>query len=178
MLISSALIIAALDGDHARACNKGPTNTNSARLELRRRRSKRVSLALPLTNGRAAASSAAPAAAALPPAPRAADLSLGSRRPLTPMSMQPTHERRHRQAPPTTAFDYQGVRPWVWRTAAQAERMVEPIDGGYRYVITSAWRRRALLVRDPQYSTATPMATCGGVRPQRSHPAPPTRSSK
>lgn len=56
------------------------------------------------------------------------------------------------QAPPDYSFDYEGVRPWVWRTADNAVRVVEPTQGGHRYYYYQPGARYPYLVQDPQYA--------------------------
>jgi hypothetical protein len=56
------------------------------------------------------------------------------------------------QAPPDYGFDYEGVHPWVWRSSSGDVRLVEPVDGGYRYYYYQPGATEPYLVRDPQYS--------------------------
>ena len=56
------------------------------------------------------------------------------------------------QAPPDYGFDYQGTHPWVWRSSDRSARLVEPVEGGYRYYYYQPGANEPYLVRDPQYS--------------------------
>jgi hypothetical protein len=55
-------------------------------------------------------------------------------------------------APPDYAFDYDGVRPWVWRSANDALQFAEPLGGGYRYYYYQPGAAYPYLVRDNGYS--------------------------
>jgi hypothetical protein len=55
-------------------------------------------------------------------------------------------------APPDYAFDYDGVRPWVWRSANNALEFAEPLGGGYRYYYYQPGAAYPYLVRDNGYA--------------------------
>ena len=55
-------------------------------------------------------------------------------------------------APPDYAFDYDGVRPWVWRSANDALEFAEPIGDGYRYYYYQPGAAYPYLVRDNGYA--------------------------
>ncbi|MCI3180599.1 hypothetical protein C5708_10055, partial [Caulobacter sp. CCUG 60055] len=55
-------------------------------------------------------------------------------------------------APPDYGVDYGGDRPWVWRGRDDSMRVVEPVDGGYRYYYYRPGADYPYLVRDPQYA--------------------------
>lgn len=57
-------------------------------------------------------------------------------------------------APPDYGFDYGGVQPWVWRSAGDAWRMVEPTAHGERYYFYQPGRDEPYLVRDHDYAYA------------------------
>ncbi|MDR5730512.1 MAG: hypothetical protein RB191_24145 [Terriglobia bacterium] len=110
-------------------------------------------LALPLTTGPAAAIVSAPAAAALPSAPPVR-VERVAKQSENYAYVDRAYEMSSAigQAPPDYGFDYDGVHPWVWRSANREVRLIEPVDGGYRYYYYQAGSSEPYLVRDPQYS--------------------------
>jgi len=109
--------------------------------------------ALPLTTGPATAVVTAPAASALPAAPR---VRIG--RVTNPSDRYAYVDRATEmsdaigQAPPDYGFDYDGVHPWVWRGSNREVRLVEPVEGGYRYYFYRPGASEPYLVRDTRYS--------------------------
>ena len=109
--------------------------------------------ALPLTAGPATAIVAAPAASALPSAPRVRVVHIANQ-----SDGYAYVDRAYEmssaigQAPPDYGFDYEGVHPWVWRSSNREVRLVEPVEGGYRYYYYRPGADEPYLVRDPSYS--------------------------
>lgn len=56
--------------------------------------------------------------------------------------------------PPDYAVDYEGTRPWVWRSGDGAYRIVERLPRGERFFYYRAGQDYPFLVRDPDYSYA------------------------
>src|SRR6185437_2024938 len=54
-------------------------------------------------------------------------------------------------APPDYTYDYDGVRPWVWRSRDDAERVVEPVPGGQRVYYYEAGSATPFFIQDPSY---------------------------
>lgn len=111
--------------------------------------------ALPLTTGPETPVVAAPAAAALPAAPKARVVHV--RRPSDEYAyVDRAYEMSDAigEAPPDYGFDYEGVHPWVWRSSNREVRLVEPVDGGYRYYYYQSGASDPYLVRDLDYSYA------------------------
>ena len=55
-------------------------------------------------------------------------------------------------APPDYTFDYDGVRPWVWRADDDARRYAEPLPGGgYRYFYYEPGAAAPYFVQDGAY---------------------------
>lgn len=143
IVLASAAASLALSG-----CNKtGGTTANPPGLDPN------AALALPLTAGPATPSALAPAAYALPAAPRPRVVHVLNRADnYAYVDHAYAMSNAIGQAPPDYGFDYQGVRPWVWRSATRAVRVVEPTEGGYRYYYYEPGASEPYLVRDPQYS--------------------------
>jgi len=55
------------------------------------------------------------------------------------------------QAPPDYGFWYEGVQPWVWRTAANWLTFAEPFDDGYRTYYYEPEADYPYFVRDAEY---------------------------
>ena len=110
-------------------------------------------LALPLTAGPATAVVPAPAAAALPNAPRIRVVRVANH-----SDEYAYVDRAYEmssaigQAPPDYGFDYEGVHLWVWRSSNREVRLIEPVEGGYRYYYYQRGASEPYLVRDPEYS--------------------------
>lgn len=97
----------------------------------------------------------APAAAAVAPAPPAA----------VAASPAPTAQYQYvdqaasmsaafADTPPDYTVDYQGTRPWIWRSGSGAYRIVEAIPGGERYFYFMPGSPTPFLVRDPSFTYA------------------------
>src|SRR5262249_30664275 len=56
-------------------------------------------------------------------------------------------------APPDYAFDYGGVRPWIWRARDRSQRVVEPVPGGERYYYYEPGEDAPFRVRARDYSS-------------------------
>lgn len=141
-VLAGVLLVASLSGCDQKKQNDSASQTAST-----------APLPMPLTTGPVTSVAPAPAAAALPPAAPARVVRVSN----------PTDEYAYvdrasamsdaiGQAPPDYGFDYQGTRPWVWRSANQSVTLVEPVDGGYRYYYYQPGATQPYLVRDPQYS--------------------------
>ena len=117
IVLASAAASLALSG-----CNKtAGTAVNPSGLDPN------AALALPLTVGPATPSALAPAAYALPAAPRPHVVHVLNRADnYAYVDHAYAMSNAIGQAPPDYGFDYQGVRPWVWRSATRAVRVVEP----------------------------------------------------
>src|ERR1700761_7495336 len=57
-------------------------------------------------------------------------------------------------SPPDYAIDYQGERPWVWRSGSGAYRVVEQGPDGERDYYYAAGADQPFLIRDPRYAYA------------------------
>jgi hypothetical protein len=91
-------------------------------------------LALPLTTGPAAAIVPAPSVDSLPPASPVRIVQVASQSD-DYAYVDRAYEMSSAigQAPPDYGFDYEGVHPWAWRSSSGDVRLIEPVDGGYRY---------------------------------------------
>ena len=109
--------------------------------------------ALPLTTAAEPAGAAAPSLQALPSASPARVVRL-----VDPRERYAYVDRAYQMsdafadAPPDYAFDYGGVRPWVWESDAGAYRMVEPLSRGQRYYYYQPGEDLPFLIRDPDYT--------------------------
>ncbi len=142
---SKLALIAALAAATLAGCNQsGPGNQTSAVLDQ--------PPPLPLTTTDTAPSNAAPIGSALPAAPRA---TIG--RVAAPRDRYAYADRAYQTSrvlgdtPPDYAFDYNGTRPWVWRSN-RSTRVVERTPEGQRYYYYDAGQANPYLVQDPQYS--------------------------
>ena len=109
--------------------------------------------ALPLTTAAAPPGAPAPTAGDLPPAPPARVARLrdeGDRYAYADLGYNMSNA--FADAPPDYAFDYEGVRPWVWQSDAGAYQVVEPLPGGDRYYYYQPGDDYPFLVRDPDYA--------------------------
>ena len=110
-------------------------------------------LALPLTTGPASTIVPAPAAGALPSAPRVRVVRVANQSDnYAYVDRAYAMSNAIGQAPPDYGFDYDGVHPWVWRGSNREVRLIEPVEGGYRYYYYQPGATKPYLVRDPQYS--------------------------
>ncbi len=55
-------------------------------------------------------------------------------------------------SPPDYTVDYEGVRPWIWRSSRGDYRMIEPTPDGERIYYFEAGSDEPYLVRDPRYA--------------------------
>ena len=132
------------------ACNKQPNSSDTAAPILAP-----PAAALPLAAGSAPSAAPAPPITALPA-------------PAAPVSYAPPPPpERYRyvdqaysmtqafgDTPPDYAVDYQGTRPWIWRSNNDAYRIVERLPEGDREYYYYPGQDYPFLVRDPQYSYA------------------------
>ena len=143
---SSAIALAALLGAASLgACNKSDDATVAQA---------GAEPALPLTVSGASPSAAGPSVDALP---AARDVSIVNVR--NPDDEYAYLDQAYYQsdafedAPPDYAFDYDGVRPWVWRSANDALEFAEPLGrDGYRYYYYQPGAANPYLVRDNGYA--------------------------
>ena len=109
--------------------------------------------ALPLTNGPATTIVPAPSASALPSAPPVRVVHVTNQ-----TDRYAYVDRAYEmssaigQAPPDYDFEYEGVHSWVWRGSNREVRLIEPVEGGYRYYYFQPGAASPYLVRDPDYS--------------------------
>ena len=109
--------------------------------------------ALPLTTADLPAGSDAPAVQALPAGAPARVVRL-----VDPSQRYAYVDRAYRMsdafadAPPDYSFDYDGVRPWIWRSDSGAYRVLERTPGGERYYYYEAGEDLPFLIRDPDYA--------------------------
>ncbi len=111
--------------------------------------------ALPLTTAAAAPGVLAPTASALPPAPRVRIARVA--RPgdeYAYLDRAYAQSRAFADAPPDYAYDYDGERPWVWRSNDGAVRVAERLPNGLRYYYYEPGASYPYLVQDPQNSYA------------------------
>jgi hypothetical protein len=148
---STAVLAVALSSMALYAC--GQNNGQSATSNTTADASGVAPPALPLTTGAETAPAYAPTAGALPAAPRPRIVRVASQADqYAYVDQASSMGAALGQAPPDYGFDYDGVRPWVWRTSNNAARLVEPIDGGYRYYFYQPGASEPYLIRDPQYA--------------------------
>lgn len=143
-LIAGASFLALMVG----ACNKQPTATEAPMVAP-------PMAALPLAGGAPPPQSPAPVGAALaaPPTPiRYAPLR-GSEG-YGYIDQAYSMGQAFADTPPDYAVDYQGTRPWVWRSGDGAYRIVERLPQGERFFYYRAGQDYPFLVRDPDYSYA------------------------
>jgi hypothetical protein len=144
---SSLVLACLLAGVGLAACNRAPPTAAVQQVAP-------PAAALPLsTDSSAPPLVAAPNVDALPPAPRARVARL--QRPSDSYAfVERGYAMSHAlaDAPPDYAFDYDGVRPWVWRSDDQSEQVVEPVSGGDRTYYYRPGDDQPFLIRDPDYS--------------------------
>jgi hypothetical protein len=116
------------------------------------------------------AANAAPPPGALPPVSMAAPLVDAPAAQALPAALPPPigHVASRRQgyafadrayamsdafsdAPPDYTYDYDGARPWVWRSSDDSERVVEAVPGGERVYYYEPGSDQPFFVQDPQY---------------------------
>lgn len=139
---------ASLLGLLAVGCNKQPSVTETPMVAP-------PAAALPMAGGEATSVAPAPVGAALPPAPN-------------PIAYAPQQTNKRygyidraysmgqafADTPPDYAVDYQGTRPWIWRTGNGAYRIVERLPQGERYYYYEPGQDRPFFVQDPDYGYA------------------------
>ena len=132
------------------ACNK-PAGPGVAPLaDARQAPSPLAAVALSTT---AEPISNAPSGSALPTAPRARVARLAQPREGYAFANEGyAMNRAFGDAPPDYAVDYNGVRPWVWRSDDDAMRVVEPTPEGNRYYYYQRGAEYPFLVRDGGFS--------------------------
>src|SRR5262249_14102428 len=113
---------------------------------------------------------AAPPAGALPPVSMAAPLVSAPAADALPAAPPPpvahvaSRKQRHAlpdrayamsdacsDAPPDYTYDYEGTRPWVWRSYDGSQRVVEAVPGGERVYYYEPGAEEPFYVQDPQY---------------------------
>ena len=148
---SAGAIAAALAALTLAACQKGPAaGTAPAPTDAN---APQAVATLPLTDAPAQPAAAAPSVSALPAR------SIPRVRVARAIDRYAFSDRANRvgyglgDAPPDYSFDYQGVRPWAWRSQAGYQVVVEPLPGGGdRYYYYQPGSDQPYLVRDPDYA--------------------------
>jgi len=108
---------------------------------------------LPLTTAATPASALAPLAAQLPKAPRPRIVRVASASDeYAYVDQAEAMGEALDAAPPDYTYDYDGVRPWVWRTSQDDWRLSEPIEGGYRVYYFRRGAAYPYLIQDPRYA--------------------------
>lgn len=144
-----APVVFALTGLALGACQRGAQNAESQPMTAA------PAAALPLATAAPPPIAAAPPADALPP-------------PSRPVRYAPRPPRERYQyindayamsdafgsAPPDYAVDYEGTRPWVWRSDNGAYRVVERLPNGERDYYYKPGADQPYFISDPNYSYA------------------------
>ncbi|ESQ91522.1 hypothetical protein ABAC460_05935 [Asticcacaulis sp. AC460] len=110
----------------------------------------------PIVAGEAASVTLAPAVEALPTAQKRVTVTHAAPSQPVYRYVEDAYEMDEAfgDAPPDYGFDYGGVQPWVWRTAGDAWRMVEPTAYGERYYFYEPGQDDPYLVRDRDFAYA------------------------
>jgi len=133
----------------------------------------------PTDTSPAAPAAEAPAADALAPAPPA------------PVAAPPPPAQQYRyidqaaslsaafaDTPPDYTVDYQGTRPWIWRSGDGAYRIVEAAPGGERYFYFMPGAATPFLVRDSNYTYAYDQGRLVVVYAADGRPLAPTLAAR
>ena len=140
-----ALVAALLAASTLAACGQNGANTQTAQVQDQ-------PPPLPLTTTETAPAAAAPTGTALPSAPAVRVASVASARDRYAYADRAYQTARVLgDAPPDYAFDYQGTRPWVWRSN-RSTRVIERTPQGQRYYYYDAGQASPYLVQDGGYS--------------------------
>jgi hypothetical protein len=172
-ILSGALAALVLSG-----CNKSqtaaPAAANTATAAAAPADVPTPSDALPLTDTSSAPLATAPSAAALPTAPpvRVAYLR-DPRQGYAYLDKATAMRHAFGDAPPDYTYDYQGVRPWVWRSADHAAQLVEPLSEGNRSYYFQPGAALPYLISDGQNSYGYDDGALVVVYDNRGRPLPP-----
>lgn len=143
---SALAILAALSAAALTGCNQQPAQHSQTAQVLDQ------PPPLPLTTADVPQAAPAPVGTALPAAPAARVASVAS-----PRDRYAYADRAYQvarvlgDAPPDYAFDYEGTRPWVWRSS-RATRLVERTPEGQRFYYYDPGQSYPYLVQDGGYS--------------------------
>ena len=107
---------------------------------------------LPLAQGAPPPLVDAPSADALPSAPPAKYVNAPPQQRYRYIDRAYSLGQAFADSPPDYAVDYQGVRPWVWRSDDGEYRVVEPTPDGDRTYYFDSSSDEPYLVRDPRYA--------------------------
>lgn len=132
----------------AAACNRQPNATEAAMVAP-------PAAALPLAAGAPPSEAPAPVGAAA--APAAAPIRYAPAPPQEGygcLDQAASMSQAFADTPPDYAVDYQGTRPWIWRSGSGAYRIVERLPRGERFFYYRPGQAYPFLVRDPDYSYA------------------------
>ncbi len=173
-VVSGAMAALALAG-----CNKTPTAAPAAADATAATTPADVpapSDALPLTDASDAPLAIAPPADALPTAPpvRVAQLR-DPNQGYAYLDKATSMRNAFADAPPDYTYDYQGVRPWVWRSADNATQLVEPLADGNRSYYYQPGASLPYLISDGQYSYGYDSGALVIVYDDRGRPLPPVQ---
>ncbi|HEY5410928.1 MAG TPA: hypothetical protein VIJ94_09405, partial [Caulobacteraceae bacterium] len=106
---------------------------------------------LPLAEGAPPPLIAAPALAALPAAAPIQTIATPQRERYRYIDRAQSLGAAFADSPPDYTVDYQGVRPWIWRSNRGEYRVVEPTPHGDRTYYFDAGSDAPFLVSDPEY---------------------------
>ena len=107
---------------------------------------------LPLAEGAPPPLVAAPGAAALPSAPPVRTVTVPARQRYRYIDRAYDLGEAFADSPPDYTVDYEGVRPWIWRSNGGQYRVVEQTPDGPRIYYYDAGSDEPFLVRDPRYA--------------------------
>lgn len=107
---------------------------------------------LPLAQGAPPTPALAPPVAALPPASPVRVAHATGRQRYRYIDRAYALGEAFAESPPDYTVDYQGERPWIWRSAHGDYRMVEPTPQGERTYYFEAGSTEPYLVRDPDWA--------------------------
>ncbi len=107
---------------------------------------------LPLADGAPPPAIAAPAVSSLPAQPPVRYAAAPQQQRYRYIDRAYSLGEAFADSPPDYAVDYQGVRPWVWRSNEGQYRVIEPTPDGDRTYFFDAGSDQPFLIRDPQYA--------------------------
>ena len=107
---------------------------------------------LPLAEGAPPPLVPAPDVAALPSAPPVKTVSVPARERYRYIDRAYDLGEAFADSPPDYTVDYEGVRPWIWRSNGGQYRVVEQTPDGPRIYYYDAGSDEPFLVRDPRYA--------------------------
>ena len=107
---------------------------------------------LPLAEGAPPPLVTAPGFSALPAAPRVKTVAVPPRERYRYIDRAYDLGEAFADSPPDYTVDYEGVRPWIWRSGRGEYRVVEPTPRGDRIYYYEEGSDEPFLVRDPDYA--------------------------